>query len=296
MDDYSFHALCAAVCRSKSSYGSYLDFPTKPQLWQLLTAAGFDTSIEPDIVHREPKTDWIARHLESDRTSSVIMAGFILVSADTRRFLGNGQAHVAFINRLNDVLSFNGLGVEIASGLPRFVEVEYSYRPFGSKNVEDSFEYINTSELLQSPVWSSAVELRFKEAGRCRSNKAYLAGIVMLGSALETLLLGVLLENPKGRQAATKAPRDSEGKIASIFDWNLRSLIEVAHELRWIDRDARDFSQLLRDYRNLVHGGHQVSKNPAPPNQHTCQICWTVAEAAVSDIREQLGVMTKESF
>ncbi len=218
------------------------------------------------------------------------MGRFILASADTRRFMGREGAHVAFIDALNSVLSFNGIGIEIASGAPRFIEVEYNYKPFGSKSTNDDFAYIDTSELLRSPEWSSSVELRFKEAGRCRSNEAYLAGIVMLGSALETLLLGILLENPKGRQSATKAPHDNKGKIVPIFDWNLHSLIEVAHELRWIDRDARDFSHLLRDYRNLVHGGHQFSKNPAPPSQHTCQICWTVAEAAVNDIREHLKV------
>jgi hypothetical protein len=81
------------------------------------------------------------------------------------------------------------------------------------------------------------------------------------------------------------APRDKMGSVKLIHDWSLSALIDVAHEVGWLQGDVKRFSHALRESRNIVHPYVQrISKDR--PDGDTCRICWQVVRAAVADLLE----------
>jgi 7,8-dihydro-6-hydroxymethylpterin-pyrophosphokinase len=108
--------------------------------------------------------------------------------------------------------------------------------------------------------------LYWQEALGCEEAKAYLAGCVMLGSALETLL--ILMINCHSDEAALtgKVPMKKDNP-KPLLDWKYIELLRVAKAANWlpskldIDKDnwnsrkamVGDYAEVVRMVRNLVH-------------------------------------------
>lgn len=105
----------------------------------------------------------------------------------------------------------------------------------------------------------------WKEAERCEKAKAHLAGCVMLGSALETLLILMVNIFPEETEQTGHLPL-AKGKPKPLLDWNLAELLKVAKATKWLpsalnlnddwnDRKARigDHAEIVRMLRNLAH-------------------------------------------
>lgn len=107
-----------------------------------------------------------------------------------------------------------------------------------------------------------------------------------MGSILEGVLLHKVEHNMKTANQAKAAPKDKTGTTKPVHDWSLSALIDVAHEVGWLQGDVKRFSHALRDSRNIVHPYMQRLHNERPDSD-TCSICWQVVRAAVSDL---LGV------
>ena len=106
----------------------------------------------------------------------------------------------------------------------------------------------------------------WREAGRCNTAKAYLAGCAMLGSAIECAL--ILCTNLYFDEAL-KTPTAIKKKLGtkSLLKWSLADLIDVAREASWLQSGLRpgmrfrnqksakigDYVDLLRSVRNLIH-------------------------------------------
>jgi hypothetical protein len=103
-----------------------------------------------------------------------------------------------------------------------------------------------------------------------------------MGSLLEGLFLGLMLNNPKFANSAVSAPK-KDGKVRGFENWTLKDMIDVAHELKWIQLDVKRFSQSLREFRNLIHPYEQRLNNTYP-DIDTCNISWLVVQAACNDI------------
>lgn len=110
-----------------------------------------------------------------------------------------------------------------------------------------------------------------REAERCRSAKAHLAGSVMLGAWVETVLL---IYSDKCRDeigAAGLVPKiGTKGK--ALLKWTLAELLRNAQVLDWLPsgretdgsltlRNAKvgDYAEIIRTIRNLLHPGRYVS-------------------------------------
>jgi len=142
--------------------------------------------------------------------------------------------------------------------------------------------------LVQDPTLAEILEKRWLEIQKCLDSDAYLAAIILMGSLLEGMLLSVVTRNPKQANQAAGAPKDAKiGKVKPFGKWTLSDLINVAHECGWLQRDVKDFSHELRDYRNMVHPWHQRAKN-FHPDDDTCKICWDVVRAAIADLTSAL--------
>lgn len=105
----------------------------------------------------------------------------------------------------------------------------------------------------------------WQEALRCEQAKANLAGCVMLGSALETLLILMVDCFPEEAEATGHCPV-TRGKLRPLLEWNLAELLRVAKAAKWLpatqnlpagwnSRKARigDYAEVVRKVRNLAH-------------------------------------------
>jgi hypothetical protein len=110
----------------------------------------------------------------------------------------------------------------------------------------------------------------WKEALRCEKAKVFLAGSVMLGSALETLLL--LMVNVYAEEAErTGCVPMRKGVAQPLMQWTLADLLKVAKAANWLpsglnlkdgwdSRKAKvgDYAEVVRMVRNLVHPARYV--------------------------------------
>jgi hypothetical protein len=112
------------------------------------------------------------------------------------------------------------------------------------------------SALAAEPAMRAILERPWEECVRCVGAQAHLAGIVMMGGLLEALFVArankMMNKAPLFSCAAT--PMDPRTKKAlDLREWTLGPYIDVAEELQWITRSAKDVAAVLRDYRNYVH-------------------------------------------
>ena len=83
-----------------------------------------------------------------------------------------------------------------------------------------------------------------------------------MGSILEGLLLHEVEYHPASASQARRSPKDPiTGKPKPFHEWGLSVLIDVAHELGWLEGDVSRFSHALRESRNTVH---PYVKGPRP--------------------------------
>lgn len=102
---------------------------------------------------------------------------------------------------------------------------------------------------------------------RCEKAKAYLAGCVMLGSALEALLILMVNVYHEAAMATGRVPTKGK-KPKPLLDWDLAELLKVAKATGWLpagleldedwnSRKAKvgDHAEVVRMVRNLPHPG-----------------------------------------
>lgn len=112
-----------------------------------------------------------------------------------------------------------------------------------------------------------------REARRCMDAKAYVAGCVMIGAALEANLIGMchLYYEEIPPELIPKIPK-SNGKTKHLLKWGLVDLIKIAKKCGWLPsrltehddwNSAKahigDYAELLRETRNMVHAGKYIS-------------------------------------
>jgi len=134
------------------------------------------------------------------------------------------------------------------------------------------------------PKFVPILESRLVEAERCLPHSP-LAAIMLCGSFLEGLLLGIANKKPADFNKSPQAPKDENGKPKHFRDWSLSQLIDVAHSLGILRLDVKNFSQQLRNFRNYIHPYQQI-KEGFHPDRHTAEICIAVVKAAIQNLKE----------
>lgn len=142
-------------------------------------------------------------------------------------------------------------------------------------------DYSKITQIM--PGLQEVIDSRWREAQRCQHVQAYTGAIILMGSVLEALLLCRANTSPDKAYQSSKAPKDKQGKIPAIHDWNLNTLIEVAVDCGWIKTDRGKFSHALRESRNVVHPWVHVTTK-ANFDESTCTTSWEVLKASVQDM------------
>ena len=138
------------------------------------------------------------------------------------------------------------------------------------------------SRLVNDHIFSQIIIDRWKEANRTYDSESYLSTIILLGSILEGLLLCKIKANPKIANLSKRAPK-KENSVLPFDKWTFNNLIEVAHDCKWIQDYVKNFSDYIRDYRNLVHPSHQ-QKMAIFPDKSMCEVVRNAVKAAIFDL------------
>ncbi len=165
----------------------------------------------------------------------------------------------------------------------------------GTKMNEQSMRDREFNEILRLS------NLYRREASRCRNARAYLAGCVMLGGALEAVLVATAMSFWGEAKRARCVPKKS-GKVRPVAGWDLGQLLGVARELRWLpaglDRgqtwDVRrakigDYADALRQVRNLVHPGSYLrTQSPARVTKRYLEMYFEVLDVSVGWLQHKV--------
>ena len=168
--------------------------------------------------------------------------------------------------------------IEIDSGEPKDSENEFLSREFTNLDLRALKLEIAITDVLQH---------RIKEIEKCFSSGSPLAVILLAGSALEGILLGLAIQHPRQFNSAKSSPKDSSSKVKPFHEWSLSGFIDVAKELGLIQHDTHKFSHSLRDFRNYIHPFEQMSSGFSP-REHTAKICLQVLRTAIHEIGDNL--------
>jgi hypothetical protein len=216
----------------------------------------------------------------------------ILRLASPREYRGDREQTRLAVSWLNRFLSLEGYKISFNGIEPQLVEAKINFEI----GYEDTFEKTELKplpppEFLALGLENGIGELlarRWEEIQTCVGGGAHLAAIVMMGSLLEGMLLGVFQRNPKEANQAPNFPKDSKtGKNKQFYDLTLSEMIDVGHAIGWIGLDVKKFSHALRDFRNLIHPYQQMVTR-MNPDEDTCNISWLVVQATANDLGKVL--------
>lgn len=264
------------------------DYRSGPQLVAFFNDLGFNDKYGQGFPSRWMYTDERLKAIngtpELDKCIKAALAVFNYVGRvnELDALIAEFNQFMAFdkwsVVRDNDKITFKRLDkVVVDSGKSGSTEIK-----------EDDFLKmafnVNVDLLGLDSNVSEIIKLRLKEVEACISGEAPLSSILLIGSIMEGILLGMAITYPQQFNQASSAPIDKgTGKVRIFPDWTLNNYIDVAFEVGLLKQDVKRFSHVVRDFRNYIHPYEQMSSRFFPDKQ-TALICFQVLKAAISQI------------
>jgi len=209
-------------------------------------------------------------------------------------FVGNFQKLDDHIAGFNQYLTFDKWKIVRDQSDIKFQKLNKVVidEPIKGQASEDDFlnrEFANVdlTKLGLEGAVQDVLQHRIKEIEKCFSSKAPLAVILLAGSTLEGIFLGLAISHPRKFNSSNASPKDGSGKVKQFHEWTLSGFIDVAKELGLIQYDTQKCSHSLRDFRNYIHPFEQMSSGFSP-REHTAKICLQVLKAAIYEISENI--------
>lgn len=160
------------------------------------------------------------------------------------------------------------------------------------ETIEDflSKEFTEVS-LDKLKIDSSVIQIlntRITEIQNSIKSKSALSCIILCGSVLEGILLGIASSKPKEFNQCDISPKDrNTQQVLQFNNWTLSNFIDVSHKLGFLGLDVKKYSHSLRDFRNYIHPYEQMSSN-FNPDIETAKISWQVLKAAITDLSKNI--------
>ncbi|KQO21246.1 hypothetical protein ASF10_14095 [Flavobacterium sp. Leaf82] len=193
---------------------------------------------------------------------------------------------------MNEILAVESLKVMIENIEPKLIKQDPNYN-FSEKTEEKEERELkplpppNFDKLNLEFGLAEILQKRWIEVESCIKVNATVSAVIMMGSMLEGFLLGIMQKKPQLVNQAKSAPRKDE-KVKNFSEWSLNDMIDVAHEVGWIQLDVKKFSHALKDFRNIIHPYQQLVLK-TNPDIDTCNISWLVVQATFNDIADWLN-------
>ena len=163
------------------------------------------------------------------------------------------------------------------------VKTEETVNDFLNKEFSD----ISLDKLKIDSSVISILELRITEINNSIKTKSALSCIILCGSVLEGILLGIASSKAKEFNQCDSSPKNKDNKVLQFNEWTLSNFIDVAHKLGLLGLDVKKYSHSLRDFRNYIHPYEQMSSN-FNPDIETAKISWQVLKAAITDLSKKV--------
>lgn len=256
LDDNTLAELAALICGDDGPY-----YREGWKLEQLLRNAGWADIEEYD---RGSRRRWLFGQLEAHKKDPGAIAALVRRLADSREYIGEPAMAEATIRELNDLLALEGFRVRTANGRGQIIDATAADAPEHEAPVQLK---TSVAALVADPTAASALQRRLEETLACQEGGAHMAAVIMMGSLLEGVLVEVFKQ--RGPSIPGNAP--------------FKQLISRAHQLGYIQGHIEEFSQSLRDFRNLAHVHEQIRTGRAP-DRDTARVCWWVVVAALNDL------------
>lgn len=209
--------------------------------------------------------------LESDEVAGKILIEMI----EIWKFINSGNTNP---NRL--------LANECEQIVPRLLKKRTIEKDNEENFLKKEFHNISLNKIQMDVGLLPIMEARLKEVYKCMQINASLSVVILCGSILEGLLLGLACQNPTKFNLANSSPKDKQGIVKKFPEWTLESFINVAHEIGFLKLDVKNYSVVLRKFRNYIHPLEQfVAK--FNPDIHTAQISLQVLKAAIADLSRE---------
>ena len=149
------------------------------------------------------------------------------------------------------------------------------------------FSNISIKKLNIDSVVTEVIEKRIEEITKNIKSGASLSAIIMCGSVLEGILLGIATTKMKEFNSSLSSPKNKEtGKPLPFNEWTLSNFIDTAHHIGLLGLDVKKYSHSLRDFRNYIHPYQQMA-NRFDPDIDTAKISFQVLKAAITDLSKK---------
>ncbi|MER7396173.1 hypothetical protein ABT381_11720 [Streptomyces sp. NPDC000151] len=231
--------------------------------------AGWDDVPEYDGTPRHKWARELLKERQEDGTDDAERA--ILRLANRLEYYNQQQEYHATLKRLNEILVLDGRRVSEDGGRLVLVRCEAGFEDEERQLPRVELK-VSVTEVVSDPELAATVQLRLDEARTCYEHGAYTSAVIMLGSLLE----GVLAHAAQVRAAGIRMPKP-------LRNMGLNDFVNFAYENKWIEHDAKLASELIRQYRNLVHPLAEKQKGHSP-NRDTLDMCWPVVNATLNDL------------
>jgi len=280
LDSSTLEAIAEVICGAgEGSGGGYTTpgpYRTKWQIQEFFQRAGVAPQGESST------RKWYTLESLQAVSGTDALQRVILRLASPKEYRGDAEVTATVTQHLNQILQVEGLEIALVGVDPVLRARTATAAPPKAKErpVEAAPDF---GRIVTDGALADILKFRWEEAQRCVTGGAHLAAVVMMGSVLEGALLHKVERDPATAGRANSSPKDRTGKTKPIGDWGLSSLIDVAHEVGWLQGDVKRFSHALRDYRNVVHPYLQRQSGDCP-DADTCSICWQVVRAAIADL------------
>ena len=138
----------------------------------------------------------------------------------------------------------------------------------------DKFNFIS-DDLFRHNLENDYLELE-----KCLSNKSYKSVLILSGSIIEAILIDYLIS------------LDLNGLTKSkLLKWDLNNAIKKCFELNIISEKSKNLSDVVRNYRNLIHPGRTVRTKIILDENDAI-----VAKSLVEIIIKEVGEKKQESY
>ncbi|MFB0562955.1 MAG: hypothetical protein ACETWM_17290 [Candidatus Lokiarchaeia archaeon] len=279
MDEQTLSLVADFICGDSEEYQLYR---SGSELTRFFSRAGFS-----NFVHNGSTRKWWTLSVLAQLTENNLKA-VILRLANPKEYGGNKKHAEQAIKKLNEILMIEGLKVELEGVTPKLKQITPQ---FSETEKEEEFIPIPPPDFINlklEPGLGEILSKRWNETQKCLDAGGYLAATILMGSLLEGILLSVLQKYPEDANMSRVAPKDpNSGKVKYFAEWSLSDMINVSHDLGWIDLDVKKFSHSLREFRNLIHPYQQIALKTFP-DKDTCEISWHVVQAAINDLSKKL--------
>ncbi|MGJ1501416.1 hypothetical protein [Sphingobacterium multivorum] len=150
------------------------------------------------------------------------------------------------------------------------------------------FENVSLEKLKIDGAVIDVLDARIIEIKNSIKSKSALSCVILCGSVLEGILLGIASSKMRDYNQCSISPKNRETqKVLAFNDWTLSNFIDVSHNLGLLGLDVKKYSHSLRDFRNYIHPYQQMASR-FNPDIETAKISWQVLKAAITDLSKNV--------